>query len=201
MAQGDLYWLKAFQRDSQYLQDVLNVYWYEQTSAAGSAADLEDAWREDVRPALLDIQSDNIAYTLIETVNVNDVSDFETVQPTGINGLRVGTQLPPWISWGFRLGRASRASRHGYKRIAGVNEEDTEDGWFDNAAIGTEMTAAIAALWADISYTATGNTYAPRIVKVTRTNPGVLPATYTYTGYPIGSASFYGVTSQNTRKR
>jgi len=201
MALNDLYKVTFHQHAAGSGQKILNVFWYEQTVGSGGADKLHEAFEGVVRPGFQALQSNEIFYDKLEYINLDDLTDFHTeVYDLTQHGNITGGDIADFLAFGFRLERATRALRHGYKRVAGVLEEHV-----DNEAVASAYTATVASLATklgqDIQDVALANTWSPRIVRVTRTNPGVLPAQYSYTSGAIAGVTFYGFTTQNTRKR
>lgn len=200
MATGDLYQVKLHQTSFVRRQPMLNVFWYEQTSGAGGADKLYEAFETEVRAVLATLQSSEVEHDKVEIINTGDPTDFHTEVYASAGGSVNGADTADFLAFGFRLERATRNLRHGYKRFAGVCEEHIDAGNLASsyATIASNVGTALAA---DIDDVAQANTFSPRIVRVTRTNPGVLPAQYSYLTGSIAGVTFYGFTTQNTRKR
>lgn len=200
MAQNDLYKLRMVARDTTFGQEVQNIFWYKQVSVTGNAESLAKGWYEDVLPDIQAIVHSHIDFDLAEAINVDTPTDFYNQLMGATYGGRTGAELPPWFCHGYRLARSSRESRHGYKRFAGVVEEDVS-GVTYAAGIAAAVAALGVQLKTNIVYSIDSAEFEPRIVRVTRVNPGVVPAVYTYQDWAIADATWYGWTTQNTRKR
>lgn len=193
MASQDLY--RLIDRQTLQSQQVLNVYYYKQISAAGSSELLIAAFIEDVLPAIRAIQVDDLTHVRIDCENLTGVVDYVEETLTSNNTGADNTEpMPTFVAWGFRLNRASRLSRHGYKRIAGPGEANVTSGVPAAGFLGT-LNAAAAAIGADIGELSGPSTYRPYIVRATGTAPSV-----TYTSFEIGSVQLVGISSQVSRK-
>lgn len=190
MAVGDVYRLI----DDQTLlgQDVKNVYYYRSQIGDGTAGLLAAAWLANVLPAVRAIQSVFVSHDLIQTENLNDLSDFSLFALTSNNdGVVTGEVLPAFNSWGFKLNRATRETRNGAKRIAGVAEVNNSNGEAQTAFLATLNDAAIA--MGDPIVDALSNQYEPVIVRLDAEG---LPAVVNV----VVSAEYVRMTTQNTRK-
>jgi len=186
--------------DNQYWegQQILNVYYYRVTNALGLAdgylSDMNDSWETTVLDKVKVIQSQYLQHTSREWKNLTNGVDL-FVDGSVVNGTHSGSatsQLPSFISAGFILRRESLVTRNGYKRFAGLHD-DQVDG---NTYVGDtgDMDDIEVALASDLTYLL--GTYAePVIVK----RP-ITPPVTSYLYASIGSASFRGIGSQNTRK-
>lgn len=191
MASGDLYQLIDHQDFGG--QKMLNVYWFYQTLGAGGAQDLATDWVAHLSTELRAIQSSLLTHESVSVINLDDDSDFYELAWVANNlGSVGGDVLPLFTAWGFRYNRSSRSTRHGYKRVPGVAEADTNAG---QASAG--VLARLAALETKLAADVVGGngTWSPRIVKITGSSPNLV-----YTPAGVASVQFYAVTSQNSRK-
>ena len=110
-----------------------------------------------------------------------------------LDGLVTGTAQPPYIAWEFIYRRATALTRNGFKRFAGVTEEDVDQAGNVQAGI----LANLVALADDLEQPLTG--------------PGSQPFSPVIYGRPIPSnptprigfvsqVQFLRVTTQNSRK-
>lgn len=185
--------------DQLYIsQGILNVYWYKQIAggAAAAAADLVSAFLVNLLPLVEDIQDDNLQHIFLRARNVDDPTDFSILPLAGEFGnWATADQAPSFIAAAFRLNRTTQASRHGWKRYAGVPRNNIQN----NDAIAAylpSLNALAAGLdndWLGVA----GNVYRPVIVRrVTDPVTGIV----TYTDFPMGLAAYVRITTQNTRK-
>lgn len=194
---GNVYELRVFGR--LLGQECLNVFHYRQTSATAvdnSSEDLIDAYREVVRDPILTIQASQYTLERYEAANISVVGpDFYALsEPAPLAGGRVGDVISSFQAWGFRYNRATRLSRNGWKRIAGVIEADSTNGVL-NPAINALINAAAAAMAIDITGTLYNVSFEPVIYRAVPTSTGQLPG-----AFPINGVNYVRITTQNTRK-
>lgn len=179
-------------------QQILNVYYYRITSPTGLAdgylADLNTYWETNVLPKITQIQNDELDHLSREWRNMTNGVDLftdSTVVP-GQNAVGTTKLVPSFVSAGFLLQRESLVTRNGYKRFAGLNEDDISGNtWVGPSIYMTNLESALAG---DLNI-GLFSVAEPVIVK----RPIQAPvASYVYSS--IGSASFRGIGTQNTRK-
>lgn len=196
LGSGDLIQCIDFQA---YLgQQILNVYYFRASPPLGATepllSEMNDDFENKVINQVIKIQSAHLVHTSREWKNLSNGVDL-FVDGTNIAGLKagpVGDLAPSFVSAGFILRRESLVTRNGYKRIAGLVEQDISGNDWVGSAI--DIASIESGLAADLVY-GLATVAEPVIVK----RPIVPPvASYVYAS--IGSASFRGVGSQNTRK-
>lgn len=132
-------------------------------------------------------------FTIVKSTifNYHDLADFDEQLISGFTGTVTGERLSGFNAWGFRYARGAIGQRYGYKRFAGVAENDVS-GESPIAAAVTRLNA-LAAVMPQI-ITAGGTTLQAFIAK----RPLTLGAN------PLGqlstSAAFQRITTQNSRK-
>lgn len=193
---GDLIQCIDFQT---YLgQQILNVYYFRATPPLGATEPLLSEMNDQFETVVLDkvraIQVGGLQHTSREWKNLSNGVDL-FVDGTVLAGTGAGgapEYEPSFVSAGFILRRESLVTRNGYKRFAGMNSDNiTGNTWVGSM---TPITAIEEALASDLSY-GLATIAEPIIVK----RPFVPPVdTYLYAS--IGSASFRGIGTQNTRK-
>lgn len=194
---GDL--LQLVDNQSYLGQQILNVYYYRVLSPLGLSdgylADLNGAWEEGILNPILDLQTAALTHNSREWRNLTNGADL-FVNSTVIPGANPGTDsglTPSFTSLGFLLQRESLATRNGYKRFAGIGEALLSGNTYVGGA--STITEVENALAADLVLGLV-SVAEPVIVK----RPIAVPVTsYIYSS--IGSASFRGVGTQNTRKK
>lgn len=118
MALNDIYQLK----DSYTFlgQTMENVYYYQDTTGGGTAADLLTAWLTDVLSVIRALQSTGVTHTRLQCVNGMD-NDDQSVLDISSAGTFAGTTGAP--DWAFALRRRTGGLgyRYSYKRYGGVS--------------------------------------------------------------------------------
>lgn len=174
-------------------QGCLNVYHYKQIAGtAGSASDLLTPFIEFIIPDILALQMAQLTHVAFTCVNLDDLDDYAIVTPApALAGtLSAGDPEPSYIALEFQFIRSTRASRHGWKRIAGVSE----NGVSGNDITGTYPTAVNTAATAMFSNViGAGGTYTPVIVR-----RNIVPALSV--DFPVADVVFKRLSTQNTRK-
>lgn len=193
---GDL--LQFIDRQTYLDQDVLNIYYYRVVAIAGLTGNyleqLNDAFYTTIVDQVRDFQSAALTHTTIESRNLSNGIDFfitSIASPDG-DGLTGGQPMPSAICFTFRLLRESLVTRNGYKRFAGVVEEQGSGNTYTPSA--GQITVAVGALASDL-FLGAADVASPVIVK----RPIPSPAT-TYDFSFVGDVDFRGVGTQNTRK-
>jgi len=201
MAVGDIY------RVSLTTQDVTdpgnpfrNVFYYRLGVSPGPGVEADgvlSAFDNTILTPLADIVQLDTRFVLLEALNVSVPSasaQFATRVPTTETAGKVGgSKLPPFVSWGFRYNRATRATRNGYKRFSLVSEDSVSDG---DPTSGTLLDIGVleAALTGSISNI-------PATVEATPVIARIGPLGTVVVESDISSVQFYAVTTQNSRKR
>ena len=152
-----------------YEQQWQNQYNYQTNLAVpvtGGAEDLVTEFLADVAPKVGAIQRLSTAqfqYRTIYAVDVYDDTDFfEYVYAPNSTGLRggAGPALSPFISYSFRTERWRVKRNRGYKRFAGICEDDVTGNDYDPggtiiadiaAQLGTELIGALETYYPTIA--------------------------------------------------
>lgn len=173
---------------------ALNVFHYESVSGTPSGADLLAVFDAIILEAWEELISSAVLLEPLEAQNLDDPVDFALRTPTfATAGVGTGESLPPFVAFSFQYVRASRASRHGWKRFMGVSEPQQAGG----TIIPADLTLAnlLADVLEDTLIGATAS-YAPRIARRPPVG-GTLDQTVLF---PVAEVVYAGITSQNTRK-
>lgn len=106
----------------------MNVYYYRALTAGVTAQMVAQLFSDTIISQVVLIQTDRIAHTSVEVINLDDETDFfeDIFNPT-FDGTIGTASLPSYASWTFRLVRSSRVVRNGRKAICGVAESATVD--------------------------------------------------------------------------
>jgi len=190
MTVGAVYQVKMYTGGST-ANEVLNVFHYEQTVGADTAASaLFVAFRDEVVANLAPIISNTLEITTVSVASLPNPTDFYTdyvYEP----GTRVTDMSTAFLAWGFQYLSARSDARSGSKRFCGVAEGDQSNGQPSvNALIlltllGSKLAATISS---------GGKSFKPVIL-------GVRSGGVTLEKNPISGVSFTRVTTQNTRKK
>jgi len=207
MALNDIYRITCTQEFNTGGPLCLNVFYYEQITASPNdgAATLLTSFSPGVRDVIRAIQNEAIHWLQILVENIVPSADNaqEDYVSGTVAGSRPGDSLPPYAAWAFRLNRQTTASRHGQKRFVGVSEGDQADGIAEAG-----LTVAISNVSSVLEQTLGGPvpafaTYSPRIFRAGRPSvtipEKVIPAVI-QDAFPVSSASFVSISTQNTRK-
>lgn len=179
-------------------QACLNVFYYE-CIAASPATEIVMAAANFGAALWASLDNVMATSTVLERVSIVDMSvtDGEFAETVlGLSGTEIGQPLPSFVALGYRLVRTTRATRHGMKRFAGSTEAVVEGN--EIAAVFDGVIAAVSGFLAanftfeDSPY---GGTFRPLIVRLSDTSPQTITVSQ-----PVASATFYGVTTQSTRK-
>jgi len=180
-------------------QQVLNVYYYRCSTAptdeTGSYAEMSADFQSKVMTPVRAIQCARLIHTGLSIRNLSNGIDLfeEAFSLAGTQTSAGGSaDMPPFVAHLFRLLRSDLSTRNGYKRYAGVRDEDVQLGLSTLAS--SLSNAIIAGLIDDLEDNA-GGIYSPVIVK----RPISTPAG-TYVHSEVLDAQYRGVTTQNTRK-
>lgn len=193
---GDLIQIDAV--GTYYGVECHNIFYYRITNITGLGdagyEDMIDWFLAGVIAQVQGIQNVNYTYIRIELKNLSNGVDLviRNITPGTRSGTVTGEGLPSYVTYGFKLNRESLVTRNGYKRFSGVSEgQGSGNAYTPPTANITNLTGELAADW----IFGVVNTAEPVIVK----RPILVPAgAYQYSS--IGSASFRGIGSQNTRK-
>lgn len=181
----------------RYLGETcLNVYYYRVTAVAGLfdgyLDDLNADWETRVLTPVTALQTDILVHTQREWRNLSNGVDL-FVDSTEVPGQETGSSTAPsFTSYGFMLVRESLVTRNGYKRFAGIPDALIDGNNY--VGIASWLTDVEVGLASDLTIGLV-SVAEPVIVK----RPIDTPAgEYLYSS--IGSASFRGIGTQNTRK-
>lgn len=184
-------------------QEVLNIQYYRvltlegpTTTLSGFAEPLFDRYVENLAP----FQSTGLTHTKGELYEVNGI-DFDTFVPTvPPTGALAGDTLPPFNAVSIQQVRQTRATRHGWKRIAGITEAQQDDGILLPGVV-TGLQTAAEELWSLNPFVEDPNNSA-RVMGLQSIIWGGNDV-----GFPLGRYSGIAgfvvnpeITSQNTRK-
>jgi hypothetical protein len=176
------------------------VFFYLINIGSGSPTleDVLEGFRTVVLPSIQAIQSDEVEYGTAEADNLTNGVDFGT-DPlyAGLTGNIVGEALPPYAAWAFTLERASKLTRNGAKRFAGVAETSQEDG-AATAAFNPLLATAESAIGTSFAYSNAQGAFSafPLIVGVDANGQRDLSRVQ----IPTGATGNKFVSTQNTRK-
>lgn len=186
--------------NQEYLeQQVLNVYYYRITAITGLDDTylpiLNDWFETNVLTPVAALQVDGLLHLSREWKNLSNGVDLfvdGSIVP-GAQSVSPSLYTPSYVSLGFILRRESLVTRNGYKRIAGISESLISG----NTYVGTgDGIPDIEEAFAKDIQLGLVTVAEPIILK----RPIDVPvASYEYSS--IGSSSFRGLGTQNSRKK
>lgn len=196
MAQNDIY--KLVLTGSYLGESVSNVFWFSE-SVQGSddslaLEELKEGFEFVMSADLLALANDSMTYNLITITRIVDGRQeaFPVTWVGLVDDASGANALPSYVAIAFRYNRVSAATRHGYKRYAGIADSmvygNNLDGSFSNAADNLEDAMET------VIQTGSGFSFSPAVVS----RPVVLGANPSY--YLPQTVTFNGVTTQNSRK-
>lgn len=195
VAVDDLVQVKTF---GSYLGvETLNVYYYRVDSLGPTPetayADVADWFENTVIPAIAAWQINFFVWTKIEIENLSNGIDVFTrsINIPGSNVQTIDQAVPSFVTFGWKILRASRVTRHGYKRFSGLLEQQVSGN--DPGLTQAEIDAVSAVI--SSGFDASGTNFQDIIVKRPLPLPGQ-PYQYSFTN----GAEFRGLGTQNTRK-
>lgn len=129
MAIGTVYCLKMFQ--TLYLQNVLNVFFYRQTTSGvpEGAEGLFEVFDERILSVFVETVIDQLDIIRLEVFDPEVPSDFFDGAPVNNQGIRsagAGQRESSYSCFGFRSNRAGPGTRASFKRFSGLTELDTD---------------------------------------------------------------------------
>lgn len=192
MAVGDIY--KVLINGSTPTQAIKNRFYYShEVGSAGNdnAEGLYLALLADLLPAIGDALQQTYFMDSVHVINLIAPIDQHLGTP-GIAGQQVGQGMATHVTLSVTLNPANPVLRAGGKRFSPIREDDFNGQIVDTTYNSTKLTPLLQAL-AD-PQVFSGNTWVPNIGSVISETP--LTGVFT----PVQSASYLGVTSQNSRK-
>ena len=196
-------------KQNMFGRNIENVFFYNGVAPGGNAADLRSAWNTALSVQMRNLQSAELNWTEIDTINLGDLGDFE-VFPFAVGGLAgSGDTLPAFNAVGYTLNLVTRAVRPGSKRIAGILEAVQINGVLVEPTYVGHVEAFRILL--DDTVVGSDATYQPVVVKrVKEPVVGSVPAQFTYRlprppedatlGLVKSATSSLVITSQVSRK-
>lgn len=142
------------------------------TSAMGFIADGTGIYPIlTVFDAMRGLQSDQVTYTSVLTINMYDPIDFySTPLNSGTVGFQAGEASSPVLAYGFRTSRTRRDVRRGNRRLVGVSEADVGPGGVIDGDQAALMDVAADFFGRTLTYNDEGNTlsFSPVVLKSLR---------------------------------
>jgi len=116
-------------------QSLCNIFYYVVTVWTGNA-DIDDIisdWITFVLPGITPIQHVDLTHVNIAAENVTTGLEFGAQAISVAGQIASAPSMPSYVAGSFRLERATRLTRPGFKRIAGIPESLVDDNDFDVA--------------------------------------------------------------------
>ena len=125
-------------RDFQTLfqQQILNVYTLRVVSFSGNPGYdlLLEGFEERVVNLVRSLQCPDLVHTRLEVDNLTNGLEFASLDINAPGTNTCANPSPPFVSVGIRLARATKLTRNGYKRYAGIDESNYTDGVLTSAS-------------------------------------------------------------------
>ena len=197
MAVGDPYSLKM--SGNLLNQTLITQCHYMNATGIGGAEELGTTFISTVIPFITPVVVDEVTFTDIEVINLNDASDFY-VETFSIKGERTGECMGPFDAWGFKKNVARPDRKPGGYRFGGV-----EVGAVVNGTANGFYAPRLASLANVLSNNMiSGGAAFVLVVQSTRCIKGT-DGKCTGSFYPtdyvvVNNVTYDGFTTQNTRK-
>jgi len=169
-----------------------NVFFYGSNEVGANSTGLRSAFATNVIGHILDLLSEDYNHDRLEIAGVRGIFDFSN-ESLDAPGEVADSAEPRFVAYSFRYNRASGLERHGFKRFAGVPDGAWIDGSLD-PDVRSDLDSLASFLTGHISDS--GITYQPLIPRFFENKVELDPPLY----YSFSTASFVGVSTQNTRK-
>lgn len=174
-------------------QLVINRFFYQLSTVGNpdqlcvdSISDFDDNFSVAIS-AILSTEYATERSTLVAIDSDVDFAEHSYVQAGTVSG----DCLPPFSAWSFIYNRASRESRNGWKRLAGVPESMQSNGVATSGALADLADSAIIL---GRNVTSDTNAYRPVIWR------GPRPGLSVGVGFVVASVSYHSLGTQNSRK-
>lgn len=183
-----------------FSQDVCNVFFYTVAFWTGNVTleEVLDEFIATVVEPVRAVQSNSVVYTEVSIADAMDPAVYFEMPYTSVGAESGAAGMPSYVAYGFKLVRTDRTTRNGYKRFAGVTENQVTGNNIvtPGAAAFTDIEDGLAA---DLAVTGGGGgtaTLAPAIVRMSPLDP------YQVSEVNLVSAAEMAVyvTTQNSRK-
>lgn len=203
VAQNDIIEFRMRGYFSTVATAVINVFQYEYTTATpldlgDFGQEFVDGWAELLRAVLQPVLSVEVAYPIIDLVNLTDPLEIWSGQfDEPINGTVTGDVLPPFATWSFLLKRTTSATRNGAKRFSGIPESMQITG-IPTSAAALLLNDLGSFLGDPLAVSIDGGTPATAVLQPVITRKDATGALIT--SQPVSSGQFRHIGTQNSRK-
>lgn len=188
-------------------EELYNIWHVERVSGATDSNAVGEIYKAVVLPHMRPMQNSLVTHINVECFNLADPEDVGGASLDSVAGTATTADLiSKFNAHSFRLQRARRDMRHGFKRIAGPTEGQYTNGIPASGMVtlaGTFMSNVCTVNWVN----ATHGTVRPVVVKrIKYVTPSGKDGYRLPTSdeelkfYAVTSASFHGLTTQNSRK-
>jgi len=189
MALDALYMLRHLQ--SQFGQEIENVYFYNHVAGSGSSVDLALAWQANILELVQAMQVPGVLSNGLIVTNMGDLGDFTTLPLASSGSYSEVNPLPAFNAISFTMKLNTRAVRPGSKRITGIAEAATAG----NEIVVAELLDAMEAFRISLqtNLVSGGDTWENVVVKRVKTAiPDTTPVQYRYRLPTIGETPVVG---------
>jgi hypothetical protein len=177
-------------------QELLNVFYYQSDGVPVNSESQEwlSLFNGLIPGEIRDVTSS--AYTQEKTILDYPNTGFQDEQSLGnINGSLSGDAAAPFMAFGFRLQRTNNTTRHGFKRIGGLQEAYPTSDLITGAGSNTALDEIAVAMFQTLVQVIGTQEAIPVIIGKNNSNaPG------SWTANPVAGVQFQRITTQNTRK-
>jgi hypothetical protein len=191
------HYLKLGMCQDYLAETVCNIFYYIVAVWTGNVTleDVLDVVITDLVDEIKVMQSVALVY---DHLRIDDLTNKVDFAERGVNipGIRPGNGLPSYVAMNFTLNRASKLTRPGAKRIAGLVEDDVSG---NNWSSGTGMLDPIGAAMADpLAYVSGGDEFSLLPVVIGRDTTGGYD--FSRISYVTSATPKLVLTSQTTRR-
>ena len=204
-AGGDVAQLVHYQ--TQFTQNVLNVYYFEAVTGGADLADLSAWFATNVVPAVKASQNTSVAHVKLELKNLFDNGEVDDLALSGTGDkTATGQTIPEFLAASIRLLHNNGFVRSGWKRVCcGTEDEINGSAW--DAALVADVEDIADFLINPLSPTLTDWVHVV-LQRVRVVDPVTGVVTYelptaqgqSEIGYPTSYVVSNRVTTQNSRK-
>lgn len=124
-------WYEVLDKHNAGGVNLLNVYHVERDSGSITAADVAEAFEDDILTPLLSLQDNRIVHTAIEVRNLVTETDFHVRSPSPNTGLKTAISgFAQFYACAIQFNRTRNDMKHGQKRwMVGIETDASDSTW------------------------------------------------------------------------